>query len=114
MTQIDKPPLRVLLELRPALGGHAGIPQATRLLFRSLALLGDVRVEGLLQSSDQLLAPGLPPRGAGWFGGLSTDQQLHRLGRVVIAIEQGNWDSHIQATLQTVVMAVKHMMGGSQ
>src|ERR1700679_3235778 len=71
-------PLRILLELRPALGGHAGIPQATRLLFRSLALLDDVRVEGLLQSSERVLAPGLPPRGAGWFGGFSTDEQLNR------------------------------------
>jgi glycosyltransferase involved in cell wall biosynthesis len=114
MKSISNSPLRVLLELRPALGGHAGIPQATRLLFRSLALLDDVRVEGLLQSSEQLLAPGLPPRGAGWFGGFSTDQQLNRLGRVVIAIEQGNWDSHVHATLQTIVMAVKHMLGGSQ
>src|ERR1700677_4586456 len=104
MTQQANAPLRILFELRPALGGHAGIPQATRLLFRSLALLDDVRVEGLLQSSEQVLAPGLPPRGAGWFGGFSTDQQLNRLGRVVIAIEQGNWDSHVHATLQTIVM----------
>src|ERR1700722_15936305 len=79
MTQIQKPPIRVLLEMRPALGGHAGIPQATRLLFRSLALLDEVRVEGLLQTHERVLSPGLPPRGMGWFGGLSTDQQLNRL-----------------------------------
>jgi glycosyltransferase involved in cell wall biosynthesis len=114
MKPLSKSPLRILLELRPALGGHAGIPQATRLLFRSLALLEDVHVEGLLQSGEQVLTRGLPPRGAGWFGALSPDQQLNRLGRVVIAIEQGTWDSRVQATLQTVVMAVKHMLGGSQ
>jgi glycosyltransferase involved in cell wall biosynthesis len=110
----SKSPLRILLELRPALGGHAGIPQATRLLFRSLALLEDVHVEGLLQSGEQVLTRGLPPRGAGWFGALSPDQQLNRLGRVVIAIEQATWDSRVHATLQTVVMAVKHILGGSQ
>jgi glycosyltransferase involved in cell wall biosynthesis len=114
MKSTSNQPLRILLELRPALGGHAGIPQATRLLFRSLALLDDVHIEGLLQSSERVLAPGLPPRGTGWFGGLSTDQQLNRMGRVVIAIEQGNWDSHVHATLHTIVMAVKHMMGGTQ
>lgn len=114
MTPISNSPLRILLELRPALGGHAGIPQATRLLFRSLALLDDVRVEGLLQSSEQVLARGLPPRAAGWFGGFSIDQQLNRLGRVVIAIEQGAWDSHVHATVQTIGMAVKHVLGGSQ
>jgi glycosyltransferase involved in cell wall biosynthesis len=114
MKPLSKLPLRILLELRPALGGHAGIPQATRLLFRSLALLEDVHIEGLLQSSEQVLTPGLPPRGAGWFGGLSADQQLNRLGRIVIAIEQGTWNSRIHATLQTVVMVVNHMLGGSQ
>jgi glycosyltransferase involved in cell wall biosynthesis len=111
---LSKLPLRILLELRPALGGHAGIPQATRLLFRSLAMLEDVHVEGLLQSGEQVLTPGLPPSGTGWFGALSADQQLNRLGRVVIAIEQGTWDSRVHATLQTLLMAVKHMLGGSQ
>jgi glycosyltransferase involved in cell wall biosynthesis len=114
MKPLSKLPLRILLELRPALGGHAGIPQATRLLFRSLALLEDVHVEGLLQSGEQVLTPGLPPCSAGWFSALSADQQLNRLGRVVIAIEQGTWDSRAHATFQTVVMAVKHMLGGSQ
>jgi glycosyltransferase involved in cell wall biosynthesis len=114
MKYTSKTPLRVLLELRPALGGHAGIPQATRLLFRSLAVLDDVRAEGLLQSAGQVLTPGLPPHGSGWFGGLSTDQQLNRLGRVVIAIEQGIWNSHVHATAQTIVMAFKHLLGGKQ
>jgi glycosyltransferase involved in cell wall biosynthesis len=114
MTQMRKPPLRVLLEMRPALGGHAGIPQAARLLFRSLAMLEEVRVEGLLQTHERVLGPGLPPRSMGWFGGLATDQQLNRLGRVVIAIEQGTWASHIHAAALTIIMAVKHLLGGSQ
>jgi glycosyltransferase involved in cell wall biosynthesis len=114
MTQVQKAPLRVLLEMRPALGGHAGIPQATRLLFRSLALLDEVRVEGLLQTHERVLSPGLPPRGMGWFGELSPDQQLNRLGRVVIAIEQGSWASHAHATALTIMMAVKHLLGGTQ
>lgn len=107
-------PLRILLELRPALAGHAGIPQVTRLLFRSLASLDDFHVEGLLQSGERLLKPGLPPRGTSWFGGLSADQQLNRLGRVVISIEQGTWDSYVHTTARTIVMAVKHVVGGSQ
>ena len=114
MTQMQKPPLRVLLEMRPTLGGHAGIPQAARLLFRSLALLDEVRVEGLLQTHERVLSPGLPPRGMGWFGELSTDQQLNRLGRVVIAIEQANWCSRAHATALTLMMTVKHLLGGSQ
>jgi glycosyltransferase involved in cell wall biosynthesis len=109
----SKTPLRILLELRPALAGHAGIPQVTRLLFRSLASLDDLHVEGLLQSGERLLKPGLPLR-PGWFGGLSADQQLDRLGRVVISIEQGAWDSYVHATAQTIAMAAKHLIGGSQ
>jgi glycosyltransferase involved in cell wall biosynthesis len=114
MKYTSKSPLRVLLELRPALGGHAGIPQATRLLFRSLSVLDDVRPEGLLQSAGHVLTPGLPPTGSGWFGGLSTDERLNRLGRVVIAIEQGMWNSHLHATAQTIAMALKHLLGGKQ
>jgi len=87
---------------------------ATRLLFRSLALLDEVSIEGLLQTHDRVLSPGLPPRGTGWFGELSTDQQLNRLGRAVIAIEQGTWASPIHATALTIMMAVKHLVGGTQ
>jgi glycosyltransferase involved in cell wall biosynthesis len=114
MMPISKTPPRILLELRPALGGHAGIPQATRLLFRSLASLGEVHVEGLLQSAERVLPRGLPPRSKGFFGHLSTDQQLNRLGKVVIAIEQGIWDAHVHATAQTIFMALKHLLGGRQ
>jgi hypothetical protein len=100
--------------MRPALGGHAGIPQAARLLFRSLALLDEVRVEGLLQTHERVLSSGLPPRGMGWMGKLSTDQRLDRLGRVVISIEQGTWASPVHATALTIMMAVKHLVGGTQ
>ena len=106
--------MRILQELRPALGKHAGIPQAARLLFRGLSLLEGVRVEGLLQSNERVLSPGLPVGGNGWMGALSTDQELNRLGRVVIAIEQGIWDSHVHATAHTFAMALKHLAGGSQ
>jgi glycosyltransferase involved in cell wall biosynthesis len=102
------------LELRPALGGHAGIPQATRLLFRSLAPLDGVRIEGLLQSGGRLLTPGLPARASGWFGTLSKDRELNRLGRVVIALEQDTWSSRPLAAAHTLVMAFKHLLGGSQ
>jgi glycosyltransferase involved in cell wall biosynthesis len=109
-----KHPLRILLEMRPALGGHAGIPQATRLLFRSLALLDEVHIEGLVQTHERVLSPGLPPRGMGWPVSLSTDQQLNRLGRAVIAIEQGTWGAHVHATALTILMAIQHLLGGKQ
>jgi glycosyltransferase involved in cell wall biosynthesis len=114
MPQTARAPLKVLLELRPALGGHAGIPQATRLLFRNLAMLEDIKVSGLLQSAERVLGRGLPMPGSGGYEALSVDQRLNRLSRVVIAIEQGTWLSIPHAVGQTIVMALKHLLGGSE
>src|ERR1700733_8345822 len=97
----SKTPLRILVEMRPALEGHAGIPQETRLLFRGLSMLDDVHVEGLLQSSERLLARGLPPSGKGWGGPIPMDRQLNRLGRVVITLEQRTWQAYAAAALHT-------------
>lgn len=47
--------LRVLVDLRPALGGYAGIPQEARLLFSALRQLPGVEVHGLLQGGHQRL-----------------------------------------------------------
>jgi hypothetical protein len=122
----SKAPLKILLEMRPALQGHAGIPQETRLLFRGLSMLDDMRVEGLLQSGEQLLARGLPPSGKGWFGPLSRDRQLNRLGRVVITLEQPTrvkkgvgpkrriWFLLAKTVTSTIAMALWHTVGGRQ
>jgi glycosyltransferase involved in cell wall biosynthesis len=109
-----KSPVKILMEMRPALDGHSGIPQETRLLFRGLSLLDDVSVEGLLQSHERHLARGLPPRGTGWPSPLSRDRQLNRLGRVVIALEQHAWDSGLRAIARTFEMAFWHLVGGSE
>ena len=52
--------LKVLLEMRPALDGHAGIPQETRLLFRGLGRLPDIEPIGLIQHHARVLGRGLP------------------------------------------------------
>lgn len=49
---------KILLELRPALEGFAGIPQETRLLFRGLRMIEGVKIEGLLQAFALKLARG--------------------------------------------------------
>ena len=54
---------RVLLELRPAFDGYAGIPQETRLLFRGLRTLDSYEVAGLLQMSHRVLAKGTSAEG---------------------------------------------------
>ncbi len=77
--------MRVLLELRPALAGHAGIPQETRLLFRGLAQVPGVTLDGLIQTGDRLLSRGLPAdeaRSQRW----SEDRRVDRLSRLVVSI----------------------------
>lgn len=79
--------MKILLELRPALDGHAGIPQETRLLFRGLAELAGTQVDGLIQSSNRLLAKGLPATGASarWLA----DHRVNRMSRVVVSVQGG-------------------------
>jgi hypothetical protein len=72
--------------MRPALDGHAGIPQETRLLFRGLTTLDGLDVEGLLQSSNRVIARGLPPPDSAAYRRLSIDQRIHRLSRVVLSL----------------------------
>lgn len=76
--------MKVLLELRPAFDGHAGIPQETRLLFRGLAQLPTVEVDGLLQSANRVLARGLPADEQG-LQSLPEHRRIDRLARVVVS-----------------------------
>jgi glycosyltransferase involved in cell wall biosynthesis len=84
---IQERKLKILVELRPALEGHAGIPQEARLLFRGLGKISGFEVQGLIQSSDRFLARGLPlPPG---FDNqiLPANEQVDRLSRVVVSIQ---------------------------
>ncbi len=75
--------LKVLLEMRPALAGHSGIPQETRLAFLGLNSLPGVSVDGLIQSSNRILARGLPVRAR---ASLERNTEINRLSRVAISL----------------------------
>jgi glycosyltransferase involved in cell wall biosynthesis len=113
-TQSDSAPLRILMELRPALDRYAGIPQATRLLFRGLGRLENVQIEGLLQTAGLVLPAGLPVRERSWRRPLTRDQQLNRLGRVVIKMEQKTRGWYLTAVAYTVAMACRRLLGGRE
>ncbi len=82
----SEPKLNVLVEMRPAFDGYAGIPQETRLLFRSLCTMDSVEVEGLLQTSHRFLAAGTKTLTK--LGMEEADvSRLHRDSRVIISIE---------------------------
>jgi glycosyltransferase involved in cell wall biosynthesis len=108
-TSVAQTPLKVLLELRPALDTYAGIPQQTRLLFRALASLEELRVAGLIQSAANALQEGLPPEGPG-APRLSTDEQINRLSRIVIMLEQEFRRSQVSPLL----VALRRFTGRSE
>ena len=90
--------MKVLVELRAALDGHAGIPQAARLLFRTLRTLPELDVEGLLQSNSRLIAKGLPLDDGKW----REDRRIDRMSRVVVSLQGGG-----ARRVDRVVLALK-------
>ena len=102
-------PLKVLLELRPALDKHAGIPQQTRLLFRGLSLFDGLSVEGLIQSSTHALRQGLPSKRT--FGrSLPAHRKVDRLSRVVIMLEQ----RFIRSRFSIVSVLLRRLIGAPE
>ena len=78
----------VLLEMRPALDGYAGIPQETRLLFRGLCMIQSVEVEGLLQTSLRFLSTGMPStRQSADTIAVTESSRLNRYSRVVVSLD---------------------------
>src|SRR5215475_11735218 len=85
MTKTREKKPTVLLELRPALDGYAGIPQETRLLFRGLRMVTSLDVGGMLQTSGRILAKRTSERGLLSFRRLSEAKRINRYSRVVIS-----------------------------
>ncbi len=115
--------MKILLEMRPALDGHAGIPQEARLLFRGLSLIDDVTVEGLIQSSGRILAKGLPTKLGVFSGSLTEDQRINRLSRVVISLQQSpnprpkfyeKLGESLDYAVASVELILSNLFGGQQ
>jgi len=76
--------IRLLMELRPALDGHYGIPQETRLLFGAICKLPQVELTGLLQMSTRMTRGGAAP------GKHYTQaKQIYQYSRTVVSL-RGN------------------------
>jgi glycosyltransferase involved in cell wall biosynthesis len=83
-----KKKIKILLEMRPAMDGFAGIPQETRLLFRGLRMLEGVETEGMIQTPHRILAKGTAEN-AGFFASkLSEARKINRYSRVIISIAE--------------------------
>ena len=91
---------RVLLELRPAFDGYAGIPQETRLLFRGLRMLESCEVAGMLQTSHRILAMGTYDHGlffnSAW---LSPAARINRYSRVALSAAEHPYATVLERVL---------------
>lgn len=80
--------INVLLEMRPALEGFAGIPQEVRLLFRGLCKIDRVEITGMLQTSHKILAKGTPEKKRWLAPKLSQDKKINRYSRVIVSMAE--------------------------
>jgi glycosyltransferase involved in cell wall biosynthesis len=87
MDEVTNKKIKVLLEMRPALEGFAGIPQEVRLLFRGLRKIESVDVEGMIQTSHRVLARGTKENGFIWRK-LTEAKKINRYSRVIISLEE--------------------------
>src|SRR6266702_7711229 len=113
---------RVLLELRAALDGFAGIPQETRLLFRGLRMIKSLEVEGMIQASLRILAKGTRETG-GFFRRrqLTQDRKINRYSRVVISVAERPFYTiidklldNLERRLMSVRLTVQTLIGSKQ
>lgn len=86
----------VLVELRPALDGYAGIPQETRLLFSGLTGTQEFTVQGLLQTSIQYLPEAIPAEPHQ----LVHHEKINRCSKLVIALSSGRKKFKVMRFLQ--------------
>lgn len=85
---MEKQKIKVLLEMRPALEGFAGIPQEVRLLFRGLRKIKSVDVEGMLQTSHRKLAKGLTKKSKTAIKKYKEADNYRKLSNVVISLAE--------------------------
>src|SRR4051812_7644700 len=100
---------KILLELRPAFDGHAGIPQETRLLFRGLAQIEGLEVDGMLHSGSRLLAKGLPAVESRSLW--PEHRRINQLSRVVVSAEPGRGTKRLEIVTAALKMLAT-LVGG--
>ena len=89
----NKQKIKVLLEMRPAFEGFAGIPQEVRLLFKGLSSLSNLEIEGLLQTSHRTLAKGIK-RNNIFKTEDNIGRKINRYSRVVISLTESPYSGN--------------------
>jgi len=104
--------MKILLEMRPAFDGHAGIPQEARLLFRGLSKIDGCEVQGLMQSSNRLLSKALPAPSRPLLPGrvspsLAEHDKLDRLSQVVVSLQHNPPKTRLERYAQSLQRILK-------
>ncbi len=89
---------KILLDLKPALDGYAGIPQESRLLFRGLRALADYDIEGLIQHGGKVLRPASPAKGKL----LSTSRRIHQHSRMIVSLFEKSDENSLEKVVQNI------------
>ncbi len=84
---------KILVDLKAAFDGFAGIPQETRLLFSGLRRLEGLDAKGLIQHGGRRLRPGL----IGKAGKMSEARRIFQLSKFIVSLSErpysGVWDA---------------------
>ncbi|MES2999068.1 MAG: glycosyltransferase family 1 protein, partial [Pseudomonadota bacterium] len=83
------PESQILVDLKPALDGYAGIPQETRLLFAGLRKLEGAKVEGLLQHGGRRLRGGLTANSQNW----TEAKRIFQLSKFIVSLSDRPLDN---------------------
>lgn len=75
---------KILVDLKPAFDGFAGIPQETRLLFTGWRRLAGLHTQGLIQHGGRRLRAALTPRHAR----LSESRRIFQLSKFIISLNE--------------------------
>jgi len=78
--------IKVLLEMRPAFEGFAGIPQEVRLLYRGLNKIESLTTEGMIQSSAKVLSRGTKENSI--FADKSETKRINRFSKAIISLSE--------------------------
>ena len=111
--------VKILIELRPALDGFAGIPQETRLLFRGLCMIDEIDVEGMIQLNGRPLSRGTSFSNSFMSGFFESESgNINRYSRVVVSMSDrpfttiidrvGDW---LSQKAESVILSAGTLLG---
>jgi glycosyltransferase involved in cell wall biosynthesis len=89
---------KILLDMKPALDGYAGIPQESRLLFRGLRTMEGCEVEGLIQHGSRKLRAAVSPKGRA----LSPPKQINKLSRVIVSLYEKPYNTVFDTVIDEI------------